>query len=232
MSWLNKLIALTYNPKFRMPFFLSPFLGMIFGDIGTIIMIKMGFPNPKFAIPVFIAIGYFILWIIIMYVRLYNYIGEDGKLQKKTFVKNTQVYDRFRQEARKYDWMVKEIPKVPLLMDYGFTIKGVEQGVAFEIAMIDNFSNAGGFSERAVYIKTKKGENFEISPANAVKNQFVEANREDLNYLMRNNKYITKISFYKGQMAALIFDYIGMSSNVKEVVSRLIQISKSYDGLY
>jgi len=238
MSWLDKLFFFVCKQKwgFKQIFF-SVFWVILIGFIGSVILYKAGVNNVYiWPIPLYISMGYFYLCFITMQIRFHYYIGVDGKLQKRIFVKKTEVYNEFRQAAKKHGWKVKNAIGTA---DMGFTVKGTEQGVDFEIEMLDTMSsNSGAVGAYAVYIKTQKGENFEILPNDVSKNKEISSpkvkskligdNKDNLVWLMGNNKYITKISFYNGLMAALIFDNISMAQNVKEVVSKLVQISKTY----
>ena len=233
MSLLDKLFFFVCKQKFGVKFYLSVFGMMLLGFVGSVIVYELGLKK-IWAIPLIVAVLYFMLWLVINYIRFHYYVGEDGKLQKRIFIGKTKVYDGFRQTAKKYEWQVKNVIGTA---DMGFIIRGVEQEVDFEINMLDPTSlNSGATGAYAVYIKTQKGENFEILPSDIVekssgskiKDKLVGENKDSLAWLMKNNKYITKISFYNGLMASLIFDSVNMAQNAKEAISRLVQISKSY----
>ncbi|MCX6752510.1 MAG: hypothetical protein NTZ87_03380 [Candidatus Nomurabacteria bacterium] len=239
MNLINHLIIFTHNPKYKMLFFLSPFIFMIIGFAGAIIFYELNLSY--YFLPIFLSVVYFCCWIIIMYIRTYFQIGENGKLTKSKFQNINDVYDKFRIETKKYGWDIIEKIKTPL-MDYGFIIKGIENDIRFELEISTELSGGNNiFPDNGIYMNIKKGDKFNIKPDDllskttdnsSVKQKLIISNRVELYWLMRDNNFISRIEFGNGSMAVLLFDYYMLPANLKKVLSNLALIAKSYDSFY
>jgi hypothetical protein len=236
---LNKIILYTYNPKIRIPFFLSPFILAFIGFFLTAILAKNSFSQNTFAfIPLFVAIAYFIFWGILMYIRAHFIFSEDG-IKKRDFVSWTQISNNFLNEARKQGWSIKE--KKSLGGDLGFTIEGNVEGTPFKIERTRPIGVAHSNSlldyMTCIYIDTKKREDFEVKPQditknlskNSLKDSLISQTKDNLSWLMITNKFIQKVGFYKGSFGAIIWDEINTPAHLTEIIKKLLKIKRVYD---
>ena len=196
---LKKIILLSYNPKIRMYFYLSPFPILIIGVLLSAILITTTTLSDSYTtIPILTGVAYLFLWVILMFLRM-RYAPKANDLRKREFASVSKTCNNFINEAKKNGWKVEKGLVMPD-KSMSFKINGVKNKTKFllERELLTSSGPTPKYNT-AFYIKTNKNKNFEIKPSdlykknikgNVAKSGFINKTNSDLTWLMKTNPFI------------------------------------------
>ncbi len=228
----KKIILFTNNPRIKHLFLLSPFIIIFLGFTLSIFLSELNHPIKEniILIPLFLGIGYFIFWFFLIIITIIfnaKYVPYDPKTIKNLL-----------NESKKNNWRIVNETK-QMNGEISFKVTGIENNCEFTFEREKPIPE-DAFFNTAIYIKSKKGENYDITSndlggneiiRNLSKNKLITKTRTDLNWLIKTNNYISIISFHNGSMGALIEDEVNIHTHLKEVILKLIEITKIYNQL-
>lgn len=173
-----------------------------------------------------------------MYIRFYYKVTENG-LEKREFVPKSQIAGRIIDESTKLGWKCDGKIKY-INEDMGFTIVGDIEGTRFKIIREIPAGEHHIHTQTCIYLETKRADNFEVlsldlnregQKNSIVKSNFINKNKSNLQWLMKDNPFISKISFLNGLMGVIIWDEINFPSHLREVIKNIIDLKTSYENL-
>jgi len=228
----NKITSFTNNPRIKHLFLLSPFIICFIGFIITIILGRLNYPLKENVIllPIVIGIGYFILWFLWIIISII--------FNAKYVPYNPMTIKNLLNESKKNNWKILNEAK-QMNGEISFKVTGIENNCEFTFERERPISEEIFFNT-AIYIRSNKRENYEITSTDldkgdvgkkSSKNILITKMRTDLNWLIKTNNFISKISFHNGSMGALIEDEVNIHTHLKEVIIKLIEITKVYNQL-
>jgi len=228
---LTKIIPFINSRKKRRLFYSSPFIVIFICFIASVILIELNLPGiteNMALIPLGVGIGYFILWLFLITSTFIFH----GKFVPTGQIKFNNLFD----EVRKNKWNILKETKA-LNGEISFKINGFENKTEFLLERTKPFPEEA-FYTTAVYIKSVEAENYDVfledigkNIKNKSKSEFINKAKVDLIWLMEKNNFITEISFHNGSMGAIVNDTINFSPYLKEIIIRLVEITKVYNRL-
>lgn len=226
----KKIILFTNNPRIKHFFLISPFIILSIGMIISITLGKLNFSliENVILLPVFLGVGYFIFWFFLIIIPVI--------LNAKYVLYEPETIKNLLNESKSNNWKIVSEAK-QMNGEISFKVTGIENNYDFTFERGKPIPE-DVFFNTAIYLKSKKVENYDITPYDLGKNESMKNEskkrlilkaRTHLSWLMEKNNFISKVSFYNGSMGALIDDEVNIHTHLKEVILKLIEITEIYN---